>query len=340
MDEFLSEYQGFPKTFSRKDGRCGKNATVTADGKGNAVCDPYSTRPCCNEMKGKCGITTEYCTCKDCRDFRNYLPAEIAQWNTRNQECRIKDFNHIESCNLLEKHVSEMVFIGDSLTRHFFVALAVLLTNNPSMGGLNANSDQKRREQCQGELQFIDRGRYNCHGIIAHRWEDLPQVCGGKGNFKVSLEEAYHYHLFPKAKKTVTRLLNKTGSVVVFNVGLHMLLRTEEIIHKYVGPLVDLVTRNSNGWPKLIWHNLHGIENFLKSDITELFTKWSRYNEELAPYLKRQGIAILDSSQLTRGIKSYDARHFGLGGNTIKVQVLLNYLKRWFEMCKRYETRE
>ncbi|XP_031556338.1 uncharacterized protein LOC116293082 [Actinia tenebrosa] len=341
MDEYIYEYQGFPRTFTRSDGRCGRKYPPTPKArKAGSVCDAYSTQPCCNEDKGRCGSTPEYCSCKNCTDFRKYLPAELAQWKTNHDKCRMRDFKHAEACKFFTQHISEMLFVGDSLTRHIFTALALILTNNTAMGALNIKMKPKQREKCSGELQFIDAGKFNCHVSIARRWEELPPVCGGKTNFRINLEEAYNVQLLPRAKNAVRKLLNKTGSVVVLNVGLHMRHNSKHVIDKYVGPIVDMVTNSGNGWPKIIWHNLHGIENFLRSDINELFTKWKRFNAEMSTYLKTKRIAILDSGQLTRGIRSYDARHFGLGGNMLKAQVLINYLEQWFKTCRKYEIRE
>lgn len=341
MDEYIYEYLGFPRTFVRADGKCGTKFPPSPPlGKAGSVCDAYGKKPCCNEDFGRCGNTVEYCGCKNCTDFRNYLPAEISQWKTSDDKCRIKTFNHSKMCRFFKEHISEMLFVGDSLTRHVFTALALILTNDTAKGALNIKMTSKQREQCQGELQFIDRGKFNCHRIIAHRWEELPKVCGGKTNFKVNLEEAYNVKLVNRAKHAVKRLLNKTGAILVLNVGLHMGHNSKFVIEKYVGPIIDMVNNGTNGWPKIIWHNLHGIDNFLRSDVIELFTKWKRYNAEMEKYLKKRGVDVLDSGQLTRGIRSYDARHFGVGGNTLKVQVLMNYLEQWFQMCKKYEVRE
>ena len=338
IDEFIYTYQGFPRTFIRSDGRCGRKFPPVPNlKKAGSVCDAYSTKPCCNEDEGRCGSTDKYCTCKNCTDFSQYLPAEIAKWNTWNEKCRMKEFNHVEACSFFSDHISEMLFVGDSLTRHIFTALALLLTNDTTKGALSIKKNVKRREQCQGELQFIDSGKFNCHVVIARKWQELPTVCGGKTNFEINLEQAYNLQSYPKAKNAVRRLLNKTGSVVVFNVGLHMGHDSKYVIGKYVGPIVDMVAQNGHGWPKMIWHNLHGIENFLRSDVNELFTVWKRFNVEMGQYMKSKGIVVLDSGQLTRGIKSYDALHFGLGGNMLKVQVLINYLEAWFKMCKKHE---
>lgn len=338
MDAYMLEYQGWPRKLSRQDLKCGKGYSL--DGQKNndlmAICDGQSEHPCCNENKGACGNTPEYCNCESCTNFTKYLPAELAEWNTFEKHCRIEKLGHDEACEFFNNHISEMVFVGDSLTRHFFTALAILLTNNFATGALRTNIDKKQKQNCQGEFQFIDSGKYNCHGSIAREWEDLQNVCGETPvNFKVYLKEAYNYNLFPKAKKAVKSLLNKTGSIVVMNVGLHMSLNSYEVIENYVGPLVDMVAKNGSGWPKLIWHELHSVDNFLRSEIKSLFSSWNKYNDEMAEYFKKVKVDVLQMSRLTKDILSYDFRHFGLGGNMMKVQVLLNYLKTWFEDCRR-----
>lgn len=334
-DAYMLEYQGWPRKLFRSDLKCGENYPPVGKSVGKSICDGQSDKPCCNEKTQTCGNTQDDCTCESCTNFTKYLPAEISEWNVWNKECRIDNLDHTEACEFFNKHISEMVFVGDSLTRHFYVALVLLLTDNYATGAIRPEINQEQKEKCQGELQFVDSGKYGCHRFTAKKWEQLHNVCNGEVNFKVYLEEAYNYNLFPNAVKAIESLLNKTGSVVVMNVGIHMSLNSEEVIKKYVGPIVDMIASRGNGWPKLIWHDLHSVDNFLRSEIQPLFTSWKKFNHEMKEYFRKVQVDVLQTTLLTNSLLSYDFRHFGLGGNMAKLQVLLKYLRNWFQNCPR-----
>ncbi|GFS06942.1 hypothetical protein ElyMa_001237500 [Elysia marginata] len=53
-----------------------------------------------------------------------------------------------------------------------------------------------------------------------------------------------------------------------------------------------------------------------------------RFNAVVTPFLKSQGIAVLDGFNLTLGsLMSYDGTHYGKGLNDLKAQILLNYFR-------------
>ena len=55
----------------RKDGVCGLQPDGTT-----AECDPDGKNPCCSNWVGRCGNTTEYCSCNYCTDYKF-----VKEWN-------------------------------------------------------------------------------------------------------------------------------------------------------------------------------------------------------------------------------------------------------------------
>ena len=63
----------------RYDGRCGSYNPLPDDTPGQ--CNPDGNRPCCSDKwDGKCGNTTEHCTCNSCTDYRRIR----IEWNESN----------------------------------------------------------------------------------------------------------------------------------------------------------------------------------------------------------------------------------------------------------------
>ena len=54
----------------RYDGRCG-TLFILPDHYTVAQCDPDGENPCCSDQRdGRCGNTTDHCTCADCKDYK------------------------------------------------------------------------------------------------------------------------------------------------------------------------------------------------------------------------------------------------------------------------------
>ena len=57
-----------PPVLWRIDGRCGVDY-LTENGS-PTQCNPDGNTPCCSNVVGRCGGGDEYCTCNNCKDFR------------------------------------------------------------------------------------------------------------------------------------------------------------------------------------------------------------------------------------------------------------------------------
>lgn len=337
VDKGILENLGFPRELHREDGRCGQVYRLPLSGLAS-LCDEDSETSCCNEGTGLCGNANEDCSCPNCKDFSKYIAAEVAEWKPSCPECPYHPFNSKDACAFLNAHVSELVFIGDSFIRHFFVALSLLITGDSLKGALRNTLSEEEKEQCSGELQFVDRGKHSCHLRIIQGWDEFGenQVCGGKAQFKSYLVQAYDMNQLPLAVKAVTNLLGKPKAIVVLGVGIHINfgLNATNVIVKYLKPLLSLIETRGNGKPLVIWANIHRVDNFLTSDNVKNYTPVEHFNKEMSEFCRARSIPVLETSTVTRYIKSNDGRHFGYGGNMAKVQILMNYLKNRDEMCK------
>ena len=343
IDASILEYLDWPGILFRSDGRCGRSFKVPGSSL-PSLCDEYSDKPCCNEVTGLCGITAEHCECKTCRDFRRYVTAELAEWIPYSATCSIEEFSKASACEFLQKHVTNIVFVGDSLVRHFFAAFAILVTGDVMRGAQNIKLKPESLEQlenCEGEYQFIDRGKYNCHGTIAHSWEELnrSQVCDGKGTFRMSLVEAYSLPFVDQAVATAQNLLGKKGSIMVIGVGLHMSTNHREVIDKYLTPILNVTEKDKSGWPLLTWVTIPAAQNYLKSSVDEHERPIKAFNSRMKTFCHQHNIQVLDMTDITDGIQSYDGRHFGFGGNMAKAQLLMNFLKLRVDTCGHIHSR-
>ena len=334
VDKGILENLGFPRELHREDGRCGQMNRLFPSGLAS-LCDEESETPCCNEVTELCGNSDDDCLCPNCKDFSQYFAAELAEWKPSSQECPYQRFNSDDACGFLNAQVSELVFVGDSFIRHFFVALSLLITGDPIRGALKSTLSEEEKAQCSGDLQFVDRGKHSCHLKTVKGWEEFGehQVCNGNALFKSYLVEAYDLSQLSLAMKAVKSLLGKRNAIIVLGVGIHFSLNATQVIEKYLTPLLSLIKNSGNGRPLLIWANIHQVDNFLTSDCVKNYSPVEKFNKEMSQFCRARNIPVLESSRVTRYIKSNDGRHFGYGGNIAKVQILMNYLNSVFGMC-------
>ena len=335
LNKFLLENLEFPTVLHRTDNRCGYGFPLLPWSI-PALCDGGSLTPCCNEATGVCGNSTEHCACPQCKDFSKYVDAGLAEWKSLHEECPVKNFSSQETCALLNAHVSNLVLIGDSYMRHFFNALALLITNDPTKGALKRTLSLDDQQHCQGEMQFIDRGKYSCHVKTIKDWEEFNhnQVCEGNAMFRSYFVEAYNLGQLPVVMKAVENLVGKRGAVVAVGVGVHFRHNHTQVIEQYLKPLLSIVKKGKSVWPMIIWINTHQVDNFLTSDCKRIYFPVENFNRKMSTFCRENNIPVFETSRVTRNIKSHDGRHFGLGGNLAKVQILLTYLKSRFELCE------
>lgn len=348
LDRILRERKGWPQYLSHGDMRCGDkfplprpnyvNSTIRLIFDVQSQCDPEADSPCCNKETGWCGNGDTFCNCKNCIDYRIYVPAELSDWKPHSK-CLITNFSQAGACTLINNHLSYLTFMGDSLVRHLFSSILLILTNDFKYGALKTTTSKKYRTLCQGDSQFIDS---MCHVHIAMRWKDLslhrtfcPQSHPNK--FKLDFIEAYNVKHAPIAVQIMKRQLSRVGSVVLLGIGIHDSFNATLVVNNYLKPIMELVRRSRNGWPHLVWLTTHSA-----GPLKPMYYRHQNnpsivaFNRVLTEYCRRHNITVLDTFNMTKGVHSFDGTHYGFGVNMKKAQILLNYLREKFD--KNYST--
>ena len=337
LDMILRERKGWPKVLFHGDRRCGplfplprkvRNQEQTFAFDVQAQCDIDSPYPCCHDNTGWCGSGEKFCDCPSCIDYRSFISAELAQWLPTNG-CRVKNFTQTSACELISRRINSITFIGDSLVRHLFSAMVILLTNDPLYGALKHNTPHKMREVCKGDSQFVDSA---CHVHTAMTWRhviDNPDFCNGWARFKISYVKAYKTELARLALVSLKNLLNKVGSIVLMGIGIHNNFNSSAVIQTFLRPAVRLVSTSRNGWPHLIWVSTHSMGP-LKPMIyhrDQGNPAILSFNENLSKFCDQHNVTVFNMFNATVHVHSFDGTHFGAGVNMMKVQILLNYLE-------------
>ena len=141
-------YFGLRFPFDRLDGLCGNVTQFRKDfsskwniknlfGHENkmlifpAICNPKGSKPCC--YNGRCTDLSEAeCACPNCQDDRRTQHAEMAEWQTNDEKCLLKDVGQDATCGILLHKFDLVIFLGDSLIRQLYLALLLKLLGGPS----------------------------------------------------------------------------------------------------------------------------------------------------------------------------------------------------------------
>ncbi|XP_068688714.1 uncharacterized protein [Montipora foliosa] len=340
IDVMLRERKGWPKRLFHGDLRCGpvfqlprkirnKNRPFVLDVQ--AQCDAESENYCCHSNTGWCGHGEKFCDCPSCTNYKSFISAELAQWLPSNG-CSVTNFTQFSACESISKRVSSLTFIGDSLVRHLFSAMLIILTNDPLYGALKFSTTPKMRDICKGDSQFGDS---ICHVHTAMTWRDVidnPNFCNRWARFQISYVKAYRVEIASLAHLTIKKHLNKVGSVVLMGIGIHNNFNSTAVVQSYLEPAVRLISTSKNGWPHLIWLSTHstGPLKPINYHRDQGNLAISSFNENIAKYCNEHNIAVFDTFNMTTGVHSFDGTHFGVGVNIMKVQILLNYLEETF----------
>ncbi len=294
-------------------------------------CDILSNSPCCRDDIGWCGSGWSFCDCETCTDYRRFIPAELAVWET-SDGCVIPKVDAREACNDLSNRFTSVTFLGDSLVRHLFTALLILLTMNIKSGGLKVDLNQKYVDLCGGENQFVDSA---CHNKLAMTWNDVikhKEYCSNLAYEKkprISFEQTHSIKQLGLAKEVITRRLYEPKPLIILGLGVHDSFNYTRISKEFLQPIVQLRRAIYNPNSTFIWLNTHSAGPLKPTEFREIQgnKKIQVFNRYMQQYCEMNGFMVIDTFNLTSGIHSFDGTHYGYEINRLKAQLLLNGLK-------------
>ena len=207
-----------------------------------------------------------------------------------------------------------------------------MLTNNFNEGSFPKGISREDKEFCRGEHQITTK---KCNMDIAikalSQLENSSSICNGRRNIYVDIIGDYDQQLTDEVDKKFDSLLSKENSWLICSVGFHYQLDFDEMKEQYLDKLWEKLQTSENKWPKLIWVGLHGVDGFLRLIQMPHKTKLKDFNSKVTDYWTKRNVTIIDTYPLSEGIKSYDGRHYGLALNHLKMHIILDTIKQYYE---------
>ena len=212
----------------------------------------------------------------------------------------------------------------------------MFLTDNYFDGSLPVNITELEKQMCRGESQITNK---KCSvEIVAQNVEELPEfsVCSNvKSKMKVEIVQDYHTTLIPKVSEKIDKLFEKENSFIISGVGLHYQLDFNIVKKEYLEKIWSKLKASKNGWPKLIWISVHGIHGFLRLATRFANQRIVTFNKKVEKYWAERNVAVVDTYEISKRIKSYDGRHYGFGLNKLKIQLILLEILDYYSEYRR-----
>lgn len=220
---------------------------------------------------------------------------------------------------------------GDSLIRHMITTMLLLITGDPQSGAIPANANKELYKICSGEFLYTNK---DCSLYkTAHSSNELSPgaVCSGKRNFTINSAQMYMNGITEEAKNKTRELIGRENSYIVLGVGLHFFLRDDAVRNDVINVLLKIIKDGGGTWPKIIWIEIHNVDGFLRMDTKFHNDKIESFNKKINEFFEERNISVVRTFDMSKYLKSYDGRHYGMAFNFYKTQLLLNHLERKYE---------
>jgi len=250
---------------------------------------------------------------------------------TDDQEpCQMHWYSASEACTFLSTPKPTMlVFVGDSMSRHFMHSFQHLLRGDPVLGAMREDTPPEVLKDCSCDLQFKSKA---CRQWVLWDSHNLTrQPCPG-GRI-VYMEALHDGQVAPQTIADLVESYRSGGGrsvIVLGGYGLHNLLQAKPVFYTLVKPLRDLVQPYLGKDVELIVLSVHSLQDNVLEKYRENMNnrRVSQYNTLMARLCRQSSPAIpfFDTFSITSQSDSFDGVHYGFSVNLLKAQLLLSFI--------------
>lgn len=163
------------------------------------------------------------------------------------------------------------------------------------------------------------------------RFGSPSPLCDGSVNFDIEIVSDYFKTLTKEISDKYDTLISQENTWIVGAVGFHYQLDFELAKKEYLDKVWSKLQRSKNGWPKFLWLSLHALNGFLRLTQLPHNIKVKNYNDRVEAFWRERKVQVVDTFGLSEGIKSYDGRHYGLGLNALKMNIVLRMIDNFYK---------
>ena len=248
--------------------------------------------------------------------MRTDIHADYATYTLDNPSCEMEKYTSVgDVCSVLKD--TTIHFVGDSFIEQMYATTLAYLKGGERDRMFVNGTSRGTMYTCRGERFLVSRCRKRLYLTDS-------EECGGTTTIKSHLR----YNPGPRFKEFLeNQVFGTPNTVMVIGMGLHQGLQMPLIQKEIIEPMLEL--KETSTWPRIVWFLPHA-PGMLKTptNIGQGRTKIIEFNGYFRHYLNEKGIDCVDPFNMTDGVVSYDGTHYGRAINSIKVQILINAIKR------------
>lgn len=265
---------------------------------------------------------------------RHYRNGPIEMTSNDSTQCQIHWFSASEACSFLSKPKPTMIlFVGDSMSRHFMHSFQHLLRGDPVLGAMREDTPREVMRNCSCDLQFVSKA---CRAWVLWDSQNLTkQPCPG-GRI-VYMEALHDGQVIPKEIADLVESHRSEGGrsvIVLGGYGLHNLLQAKPIFNTLIHPLWELIKPNLGKDVSVIVLSVHSLQDNVLEKYRENMNnrRVSQYNTLMARLCRQSlpSIPFFDTFSITSQSDSFDGVHYGFKVNLLKAQLLLSVINEVF----------
>ncbi|XP_071118926.1 uncharacterized protein [Haliotis cracherodii] len=294
--------------FQRSNGQCG-NVTHLQYQSIRALCHPKGPTPCCYQNTCTKKSVEEW-VCPNCYDIRQQKLAEYSS-------CSVHSYTRGEICDILKG--STIHFVGDSLMRHMYYVLLQKL----GVPLRDIFEPQAPKDECQFHGIFAERS-------CLHYVKSPRTVCDG--NTLLSYTSYFYSQNGPQLYQDTLKMLQNPQTLLFTGIGYHVHFNHEWVCTQYIKPIAQLLQDKKSRWPKLLWLEVNA-PGFVRApkDYDKVVADVKVFNKKLDECLQSYKTPILKTYNMSSDLLSFDGVHYGFGFNSMKINLLLSFLREWRE---------
>lgn len=173
------------------------------------------------------------------------------------------------------------------------------------------------------------------HGIFAERsclrYVKSPRtVCDG--NTLLSFTSYFYSQNGPQLYQDTLNMLQKPKTLLFTGIGFHVHFNHESVCTQYIKPIAQLLQDKKSLWPKLLWLEVNAPGFVLApEDYDKVVADVKVFNKKLEECLQSYKTPILKTYNMSSDLLSFDGVHYGFGFNSMKINLLLSFLREWRE---------
>jgi len=216
----------------------------------------------------------------------------------------------------LKSKESQLFFPGDSQARQLFTSMILLLTGQYANGAIAKNHQKNLyvKANCTGAYQILNN---DCRKYLIKSTNESTGLCDKDLSFELEYFPNFESFVSKKTSEMYEVLYDLKDTYIIIGAGTHFNSDHHSFIQYFFKYMVT--QKKKRKWPHYILETLHDVFSPAST------SKRREFNRIVTKKARELNVDVLDNTQLSRHLESFDGRTYGMKFQMLKVQILMHY---------------